>query len=139
MSTGVYINLPVKDLVAATAFYEAMWFTKNVQFSGDTASAMVYNESLSVMLLTHEFIKSFLPAHKTIADSHATCEVLNALQCDSKETVDVLVQKALDAGGKLTIPAYDHGFMYGKDFEDLDGHIWEIFWLDASQMPPAQA
>jgi len=60
---------------------------------------------------------------------------LNALQCNTKEGVDILVQKALDAGGKLTIPAYDHGFMYGKDFEDLDGHIWEAFWMDINQMP----
>jgi uncharacterized protein len=91
------------------------------------------------MLLTHEFTKSFLPAHKTIADAHSTCQVLNAIQMPSKESVDAFVQKALDAGGKLTIPAYDHGFMYGKDFEDIDGHIWEVFWMDASQMPAASA
>lgn len=135
--TTVYINLPVADLAKATAFYEAIGFVKNPQFSGETASGMSYDNSLYVMLLTHEFTKTFLPAHKTIADSHATCEMLNAIQLPSKEAVDLMVQKAVDAWWTLTIPSYDHGFMYGKDFEDLDGHIWEIFWMDASQMPAA--
>ena len=135
MST-IYINLTTTDLPKATAFYEAIGFTKNAQFSNDDASGMVYDDNLSVMLLTHTFTKTFLPAHKTIADSHATCEVLTALKVDSKTAVDELVKKAIDAGWKITME-YDHGFMYGKDFEDLDGHIWEIFWMDASQMPPA--
>lgn len=126
----VYINLPVADLVKATTFYEAIGFTKNEQFSDAHASGMVYDETLSVMLLTHEFTKSFLPPQKTISDSHSTCEVLNALQLDSKEAVDTFAQKALDAGGKLSIEPYDHVFMYGKDIEDLDGHIWEVFWMD---------
>jgi uncharacterized protein len=90
------------------------------------------------MLLTHPFIKTFIPAHKTIADSHATCEVLNAVELESKEAVDAMFKKAIDAGGKLSYEQ-DHGFMYGKDFEDLDGHIWEIFWMDATQMPRAQS
>lgn len=137
--TTVYINLPVADLVKATAFYEAIGFVTNPQFSGETASGMAYDNSLYVMLLTHDFMKWFLPAEKTVADAHSTCEVLNAIQLSSKETVDSMFEKAIAAGGKQTIPAYDHWFMYGKDFEDLDGHIWEIFWMDASQMPPAQS
>lgn len=132
---NIYINLPVTDLTKATAFYESLWFTKNATFSNNDASAMSRDEHLTVMLLTHEFTRWFLPATKTIANAHETCQVLNALQCNTKEEVDTLVQKALDAGGKLTIPAYDHGFMYGKDFEDLDGHIWEAFWMDVNQMP----
>jgi uncharacterized protein len=138
MSTKLYINLPVTDLPKATAFYEAIGFVKNPQFSGETASGMAYDDSVYVMLLTHDFTKTFLPAHKTIADSHVTCEVLNALGLESKEAVDAFIQKIITAGGKITLE-YDYGFMYGKDFEDLDGHIWEIFWMDASQMPPAQA
>lgn len=136
--SSIYINLTTADLPKATAFYEAIGFTKNTQFSNADASGMVYDDNLSVMLLTHTFAKTFLPPHKTIADSHATCEVLNALQLDSKDAVNAFVQKALDAGWKITME-YDHGFMYGKDFEDLDGHIWEIFWMDARQMPPAQS
>ena len=132
----VYINMPVVDLSKATAFYQAIGFIKNDQFSNADASGLAYDDNLHVMLLTHTFTKTFLPAHKTIADSHATCEVLNALQLDSKEDVNTFVQKAVDAGWKITLE-YDHGFMYGRDFEDLDGHIWEIFWMDVTQMPPA--
>lgn len=129
----VYINLPVADLEKATAFYEAIDFVKNPQFSDAKASGMGYDNSLYVMLLTHEFTKWFIGT-KTIADSHATCEVLNAVQLESKEAVDALFAKAIWAGGKA-LNSYDHGFMYGKDFEDLDGHIRELFWMDASQMP----
>ncbi len=127
---SVYINLPVADLAKATAFYEAIGFTKNSSFSDAHASGMVYDETLAVMLLSHDFCKNFLPAHKTIADSRKTCEVLNALQFASKDAVDAFFDKAIAAGGQATIPAYDHGFMYGRDFEDLDGHIWEAFWME---------
>jgi uncharacterized protein len=81
------------------------------------------------MLLTHQFTKSFLPASRDIADSHKTCEVLNALAFDSREAVDTFFDKAIAAGGKKTTETQDHGFMYGRDFEDLDGHIWEAFWM----------
>lgn len=130
----LYINLPVIDLPRATAFYEAIGFTKNSDFSNEDASAMVWDDTLSVMLLTPGFCTNFL-GKKTISDAHATTEVLNALQFDSHEEVDNFFNKAIAAGGQKTIEAYDHGFMYGRDFEDLDGHIWEAFWMDASQMP----
>jgi len=130
----LYINLPVTDLSKATAFYEALGFTKNTDFSNEDASAMVYDETLSVMLLTHGFFQGFLGT-KTISHSLISTEVLNALQLDSRDAVDAFFDKAISAGGKKTIEAYDHGFMYGRDFEDLDGHIWEAFWMDASQMP----
>lgn len=96
---------------------------------------MVYDETLSVMLLTHNFMKTFLPTQKKVANSHQSSEVLIALQVPTKEAVDAFYEKALAAGGKATIPTQDHGFMYGKDFEDLDGHIWEIFWMDVTGMP----
>jgi predicted lactoylglutathione lyase len=130
----LYINLPVTDLEKATAFYEAIGFTKNPAFSNEDASAMIYDDSLSVMLLTHGFCANFL-GKKTIVDAHTTTEVLNALQFDSKAEVDDFFEKAIRAGGKQTIETYDHGFMYGRDFEDLDGHIWEGFWMDVTQMP----
>ena len=94
---------------------------------------MVYDDTLSVILLTHGFCAGFL-GKKTISDAHTTTEVLNALQFDSKTKVDVFFDKAIAAGGKKTIETYDHGFMYGRDFEDLDGHIWEVFWMDTTQM-----
>jgi predicted lactoylglutathione lyase len=129
----LYINLPVVDLPKATAFYEALGFTKNPDFSNDDASAMVWDENLSVMLLTPGFCANFL-GKKSIADAHTTTEVLNALEFDSREAVDAFFGKAIAAGGKKTIETYDHGFMYGRDFEDPDGHIWEAFWMDVSQM-----
>lgn len=130
----LYINLPVTDLTRATEFYAAIWFTLNPQFSNESASAMIYDDSLSVMLLTHSFYSNFL-VKKTISDAHTTTEVLNALQFNSRTEVDSFFNKAIWAGGKKTIETYDHGFMYGRDFEDLDGHIWEAFWMDVSQMP----
>jgi predicted lactoylglutathione lyase len=132
----LYINLPVSDLPKATAFYTALGFTLNTAFSNEDASAMVYDDTLSVMLLTPGFCANFLGSKK-ISDAHTTTEVLNALQFDSREAVDAFFDKAIAAGGKKTIEAYDHGFMYGRDFEDLDGHIWEAFWMDVSQMPAA--
>lgn len=131
----LYINLPVKDLSAAINFYKEIGFEQNLQFSNDQAAAMAYHNELHVMLLSREFFSGFLPTHKTISDSHATTEVLNALELDSREMVDNFFNKAIRAWGKKTIESYDHGFMYGRDFEDLDGHIWEVFWMDASQMP----
>jgi predicted lactoylglutathione lyase len=133
---SIYINLPVADLAASTAFYQALGFVKNDQLSNDKGTALAF-DGLYVMLLTHDFYKGFLPAHKTIADAHTTSAVLNAMECVSKEQVDAIYDKAIAAGGKATIPTQDHGFMYGRDFEDLDGHIWEMFWMDVSQIPQA--
>jgi predicted lactoylglutathione lyase len=130
----LYINLPVLNLQKATLFYEALGFTKNPQFSNEHASSMIWDDTLSVMLLTHGFCVNFL-GKKTISDAHTTTEVLNALELDSREAVDEFFNKAIAAGGRKTIETYDHGFMYGRDFEDLDGHIWEAFWIDVRQMP----
>ena len=124
----LYINLPVTDLAQSTAFYTALGFTLNAAFSNADASAMVYDDTLSVMLLTHGFCAGFL-GNKKISNAHETTEVLNALQLDSREAVDIFFDKAISAGGQKTIEAYDHGFMYGRDFEDLDGHIWELAYM----------
>jgi predicted lactoylglutathione lyase len=104
---NLYINLPVADLAKATAFYEAIGFVKNPSFSNDDGSAMTWDETLSVMLLTHEFYTKFLPVGKVIA-SNTTSEVLNALQFDSKEAVDAFFDKAIAAGGTKTIDTQDH-------------------------------
>jgi uncharacterized protein len=105
--TTVYINLPVKDLNASIAFYESLGFIKNQQFSDENASCVVYDESVYVMLLTHGFMGNYLPAHKKIADSHSTCEVLNAIQMSSREDVDSFFEKAIGSGGKKTIETQD--------------------------------
>lgn len=117
------------------AFYTGLGFTQNPQFSDEKASAMNWDDSLSVMLLTEDFFTRFLPAEKTIANAHQVTEVLNALQVESREEVDAFFEKAMTAGGKKTIDTYDYGFMYGRDFEDPDGHTWEVFWMDITQMP----
>jgi predicted lactoylglutathione lyase len=131
MSHQIFINLPVTELEKATAFYKAIGFTQNMQFSNEDASGMAFDDNIHVMLLTHKFAKTFLP-HKEIANSKKTCEVLNAISFDSKEAVNSFVDTAVAAGANEFRPAYDHGFMYGRDFEDLDGHIREIFWMDQS-------
>jgi predicted lactoylglutathione lyase len=92
---------------------------------------MNYDTNLTVMLLNHGFISQFIGS-KRIANAHETTQVLNALQFESREAVDTFYDAAIAAGGKKTIESYDHGFMYGRDFEDLDGHIWEAFWMDSS-------
>jgi predicted lactoylglutathione lyase len=130
----LYINLATTDLPKATAFYEALGFTKNTELSNDAGSAMVWDDTLSVMLLTHGFFQGFIGT-RTISHSIISTEVLNALQFDSREAVDAFFEKAIAAGGTKTIETQDHGFMYGRDFTDLDGHIWEAFWMDVSQMP----
>ena len=128
MPRMIFVNLPVADLKRATAFYEAVGATKNPQFSDDTASCMVISDTIFVMLLTHDKFRQFTP--KKIADSRATAEVLIALSADSREAVDEMVGKAA-AGGKLDpSPKQDYGFMYSRSFEDPDGHVWEIVWMD---------
>ncbi len=137
--TRIYINLPVSDLPKSIAFYTALWFTNVSEMTDEHAGMMMYGDNLYLMLLTHDFMKKFLPASKTIADSKQTCQVLNALEMDSKEAVDALFDKAIAAWGIKTIDTYDMWwFMYGRDFEDLDGHIWEAFWMDMSKIPQAE-
>ena len=133
----LYINLSVNDLAKSIEFYQALGFVQNLDFSDEKAAAMTLDNSLSVMLLTRDFFMRFVPTHKTISDSQTTTEVLNALELDSREAVDILFDKAISAGGKKTVDTYDYGFMYGRDFEDPDGHIWEAFWMDVSQIPKA--
>lgn len=124
----IFVNLPVADLAKATAFYERMGADKNPQFSDDTASCMVISDTIFVMLLTHDKFRQFTP--KQIADARTTSEVLIALSADSREDVDEIVGHAA-AGGKLDpTPGQDLGFMYSRSFEDPDGHIWEVVWMD---------
>jgi uncharacterized protein len=130
----IFINLPVIDLGKSIEFYKAIGFTQNLNFTDQNASAMVWDETIHVMLLTHSFYQGFL-WNKKIANAHETAQVLNALEFESREHVNTFFEKAISAGWKATINTYDYGFMYGRDFEDLDGHIWEAFWMDETQMP----
>jgi predicted lactoylglutathione lyase len=129
MSKLVFINLPVSDLDRANAFYEAIGAVKNPQFSDHTATCMVFSETIHAMLLTHDKFRQF--TSKTIADARNTTEVLICLSADSREEVDGTVAKAAGAGGRADPgPKQDYGFMYGRSFEDPDGHIWEVMWMD---------
>ena len=129
MSKMIFVNLPVSDLERATAFYEQIGATKNPQFSDDTASCMVFSETIYAMLLTHEKYGQF--TSKTIVDARTSSEVMIALSAESRDEVDGLVSKAIKAGGAPDpTPTQDFGFMYGRSFEDPDGHIWEAVWMD---------
>jgi predicted lactoylglutathione lyase len=134
MPKQIFINLPVRDLTKATAFYTALGATKNAQFSDDTASCMVISDTIFVMLLTHEKWKVF--TRKPIADARRECEVMLALSADSRKAVDQITDAAGANGGKADVnPKQDHGFMYGRSFQDVDGHIWESVFVDMSQVP----
>lgn len=137
MSRLIFVNLPVADLAAARAFYEAIGFTNNPQFTDETAACMVLSDVIHVMLLTHEKFAQFTP--KAIADAKATSEVLICISEESREGVDAITDKALVAGGKETREPQDYGFMYGRSFEDLDGHIWEPMWMDMAAAQAAMA
>ncbi|WP_108661642.1 VOC family protein [Acuticoccus kandeliae] len=129
MARMIFVNLPVGDLGKATAFYEAIGFTKDDRFSDETASGMVLTDIIHVMLLTHEKFASFTP--KTVVDAKTSTEVLLCLSTDSREEVDALIATAEAAGGVADPgPVQDYGFMYGRSFEDPDGHIWEIMWMN---------
>jgi predicted lactoylglutathione lyase len=130
MPKMIFVNLPVTDLKRATAFYEAIGATKNPAFSDDTASCMVFSETIYAMLLTHEKYAQF--TSKKIVDAKTSSEVMIALSADSREDVDGLVDKAKAGGGSPDpTPTQDFGVMYGRSFEDPDGHIWEVVWMDA--------
>ncbi|MDB5420866.1 MAG: Glyoxalase/bleomycin resistance protein/dioxygenase [Brevundimonas sp.] len=133
MPRMIFINLPVADLAACTRFYEAIGCVKNQQFSTDQASAMVWSEAITFQLLTHDYFGTFsaLP----IADAHKALSALYALSADSRGAVDAMVEAATGAGGKADVsPVRDMGFMYVRNFEDLDGNTFETMWLDISAM-----
>ena len=134
MANMIFVNLPVRDLKASMAYYKALGFDHNPQFTDDTAACIVISDTIFVMLLTEPKFQSFTP--KKIADAKTTSEVLLCLSRESRAGVDELVKKATAAGGTTYAEAKDYGFMYQHGFQDPDGHIWEIFWMDPKGMPP---
>lgn len=137
MSRQIFINLPVSDLERSTAFYQAIGADLNPQFSDVTASCMVFSDTIHVMLLTHDKFQQFTP--KRIANAREATEVLICLSADSRSAVDRMVEQALANGGREPRAPQDHGFMYGRSFEDLDGHIWEPMWMDMEAASAAMA
>ena len=133
MHKQIFVNLPVADLTKSKAFFEALGLTINPQFTNDQAACVVVGESIYAMLLVHDFFKGF--TSKPIADAKQTTEALVCLSCESRAEVDAVVAKAVAAGGSAPRSPQDHGFMYGHGFEDLDGHIWELAYMDMSAFP----
>jgi predicted lactoylglutathione lyase len=132
MGKKIFVNLPVRDLDRSKAFFEAIGYRFNPQFTDETAACMVISDDIYAMLLTERRFKDFTP--KEIADAHRTTEVLIALSFDSREEVDRLVDAALKAGATKARKPEDYGFMYCRSFNDPDGHIWEVFWMDPAAM-----
>ena len=130
MATKIFVNLPVKNLDKSMAFFERLGFSFNAQFTDETAACMVVSGDIYVMLLTHDKFKLFTP--KAIADATKSTEVLVCLSSESRKKVDEMVRKAVAAGGTTYNEPQDHGFMYGHGFQDLDGHIWEILFMEPS-------
>jgi uncharacterized protein len=131
MSRKLFINLAATDLKASTDFFVQLGFGFNPQFSDDTASCIVLCDHFYLMLLTKEKFASFSP--NPLVNSHQQTEVLNCLSCQSRAEVDELVQKAVKAGGKIYNQPLDHGFMYAHGFQDLDGHVWELVYMEMLQ------
>jgi uncharacterized protein len=131
MTKMIFVNLPVAELSTSKRFYKAIGFTNNPQFSDDTAACMVWSDTIHVMLLTHDKYRQFTT--KAIANARTTSEVLICISADSRADVDGMVGKAQSAGTVIDpTPTQDFGFMYGRSFEDPDGHIWEVMWMDVT-------
>jgi len=130
MNTKIFVNLPVKDLPKSIGFFTKLGFTFNPQFTDETATCMIVSDDIFVMLLTEEKFKTFTP--KKICDATKNTEVLLCLSCENRPMVDELVRKAVAAGGITYSEPQDHGFMYGHGFQDLDGHIWELIYMEPS-------
>jgi predicted lactoylglutathione lyase len=127
----IFVNLPVSDLGHSRAFYEGVGFINNPQFSDDTAACMVLSETIMLMLLTHAKWARF--TSKIIPDARTTAQVLLCISRDAREAVDAIVETAVTHGGTADpTPLQDLGFMYGRSFEDPDGHIWETVWMNPS-------
>jgi uncharacterized protein len=133
MTTQIYVNLPVKNLNRSVEFFTQLGFTFNPQFTDENATCLIVGENIFVMLLVEKFFLTFTA--KPICDATKSTEVLVCLSCESRAEVDELVRKAIAAGGTSPRKPQDHGFMYGHGFEDLDGHIWELIYMEPSANP----
>lgn len=134
MTQQIFVNLPVSDLQRSIDFFTALGFTFNAQWTDEAATCMIVGDNIFVMLLNRERFQTFTP--KPVADATKSTEVLLCLTRDSREAVDVMVRRAVAAGGNVHKAAEDLGFMYGHGFQDLDGHIWELIHLTPATVEP---
>jgi uncharacterized protein len=133
MRSQIFINLPVKDLEKSFQFYSSIGFTNNPQFSDESAKCMIFSEEIFVMLLTHERFQTFIT--KPITDVSKSTSAILSISLESVEKVNEISENALLAGGKEPVEAKDYDFMQQRTIEDLDGHIWEFFYMDMSKFP----
>lgn len=136
-SRMIFVNLPVKDLKKSMEFFSGLGFTYNPQFTDDKAACMIVSEKACVMLLAESYFKTFMK--REICDTSKFTEGLFALECASRAEVDEMVKTAVASGGAHAMDAQDHGFMYAWSFYDLDGHHWEVIWMDPAALPPPPA
>ncbi|MGH2667030.1 VOC family protein [Flavobacterium sp.] len=133
MKSQIFINLPVKDLTKAMDFYTKIGFTNNPQFTDETAACMFISDEIFVMLLTHPKFKEFIK--KEISDTAKTTEVINSLSVGSIAKMNEMADAAINAGAQEPTEPKDYGFMEQRSFSDLDGHHWEVFYMDMSKFP----
>ena len=132
MKTKTFVNLPVKDLNKTIEFFTKLGFKFNPQFTDENATCMIVGDDIFVMFLVEKFFKTF--TKKEIADTSKNTEVIVALSVEGRENVDQMINKAIEYGGKESREPQDHGWMYGRSFEDIDGHLWEIIYMDESAL-----
>lgn len=133
MARKIFVNLPVKNLAKSIEFFTKLGFKFDPKFTDENATCMIISENIFVMLLLEERFMDF--TNKRIADAKETTEVLLAIDAKSREAVDAMVQMAVNAGGNTYMEPEDHGWMYSNNFEDLDGHQWEVFYMDQEVDP----
>ena len=133
MATQIFVNLPVRDLNRSVEFFTRLGFTFNPQFTDENATCMIVGEDIFVMLLVESFFKTF--THKEISDATSSTEVIVSLSTDSREIVDEMIRKAVAAGATTPSDPKEMGFMYQHGFQDLDGHLWEIFFMEPGGIP----
>jgi hypothetical protein len=130
MKMKIFVNLPVKDLNKSVAFFTKLGFNSNPQFTDENATCMIVGEDIFIMLLVEKFFKTF--TKKEVCDTSKNTEAIVALSVESREKVDQMMDKAIEAGGGEPREKLDHGWMYGRSFEDVDGHLWEVFFMEES-------
>lgn len=138
MSKMIFVNLPVRNLAASTAFYVALGGEVNPQFSGEQSTSLMFSDAIGVMLLTHEHYRQF--TQRPVGDARQQSYAMIALSVDSRDAVNATLQRVVAAGGRADPnPAQDLGFMLNRHVEDPDGNVWEIMWMDAAAMAPQSA
>ncbi|WP_394184745.1 VOC family protein [Metabacillus halosaccharovorans] len=131
-SKNIFINLPVKDVKKSISFFRSLGFEFNAQFTTDDTASMIISDNIFALIMTEDRFKEF--SKKEIVDTSTSAEAILCLSADNRDQVDKLVNKAVASGGKISNDPQDHGFMYGWGFQDLDGHIWEVVYMDESAM-----